>query len=109
MQSAFNWVKAMLRTLLGAATLAILLAGAANAQYNGGGSSGNTSGGDIQMNMLPDGRRHLTPEEAQREREIESRYNETVSDKIPDKKSSNDPWGGIRSGPAPTSAAKQRK
>ena len=73
-------------------------------------SGGNTSGGDsIPMNMMPDGRRHLTPEEAQREREIESRYNETVSDKIPDKKSSNDPWGGIRSAPAAASAAKQRK
>ena len=83
----------MLRTLIGAAALTILLAGASNAQYNGGGSSGNTSGGDMQMNMMPDGRRHLTPEEAQREREIESRYNETVSDKIPDKKVVERPLG----------------
>ena len=47
----------------------------------------------MKMNMMPDSRRHLTPEEAQREREIESQYNETVQDKIPDKKASNDPWG----------------
>ena len=98
----------MLRILLGAAALTVLLTGAANAQY-GSSSGGNTSGGDIHMNMMPDGRRHLTAEEAQREREIESRYNETVNDKIPDKKAANDPWGGIRSEPATPSAAKQRK
>jgi hypothetical protein len=107
MQPAFNRVKAMLRILLGAAALTVLLTGAASAQFNS--DSGNTAGGGgIPMNMAPDTRRHLTPEEAQREKEIESRYNETVSDKIPDKKSSNDPWGGMRSAPA-ASAAKQRK
>ena len=51
------------------------------------------------MNMMPDNRRHLTPEEAQREREIESQYNRTVNDKIPDKKASNDPWGIVRKQP----------
>ena len=45
---------------------------------------------------MPDFRRHLTPEEAQREREIESRYNQTINEKIPDKKTSNDPWGIVR-------------
>jgi hypothetical protein len=107
-QPAFNRVKAMLRQLFGAAALTVFLTGAANAQYNSS-SGGNTSGGDMRMNMLPDGRRHLTAEEAQRERDIESRYNDTVNDKIPDKKSSNDPWGGIRSAPAAASVAKQRK
>ena len=48
------------------------------------------------MNMMPDNRRRLTPEEAQREREIEAQYNQTVNDKIPDKKASNDPWGIVR-------------
>jgi len=108
MQSGFNRVKVMLRILLGAGALTVMLTGAANAQYNSN-SGGNNSGGDIHMNMMPDGRRHLTPEEAQREREIESRYNDTVNDKIPDKKSSNDPWGGIRAAPAASSSAKQRK
>jgi hypothetical protein len=107
MPPAFNRVKAMLRTLLRAAALTVLLSGAANAQFNS--SDGNTAGGgSIPMNML-NTRRHLTPEEAQREREIESRYNETVSEKIPDKKSSNDPWGGMRSGAAAASTTKQRK
>ena len=59
-------------------------------------TNGNTSGGGMNMNMMPDNRRRLTPEEAQREREIESRYNQTVNDKIPDKKGSNDPWGIVR-------------
>jgi len=48
------------------------------------------------MNMMPDNRRHLTPEEAQREREIESQYHQTINEKIPDKKASNDPWGIVR-------------
>jgi hypothetical protein len=108
MQPAFNRVKAMLRILLGAAALTVLLTGTASAQFKS--SNGNTAGGgDIPVNMLPDTRRHLTPEEAQRERDIESRYNETVNNKIPDKKSSNDPWGGMRPAPAAVSAAKQRK
>ena len=54
----------------------------------------------MRMNMMPDNRRRLTPEEAQREREIESQYNQTVNDKIPDKKASNDPWGIVRKQPA---------
>jgi hypothetical protein len=98
----------MFRTLIGAAALVILVAGAAKAQYNSS-SGGNNSGGNINMNMMPDSRRHLTPEEAQREREIESRYNETINDKIPDKKVSNDPWGNMRSTPAASTAGKQRK
>ena len=51
------------------------------------------------MNMSPERTSPLTPEEAQRDREIEAQYNRTVNDKIPDKKSSNDPWGNVRSGP----------
>jgi hypothetical protein len=97
----------MFRTLIGAAALAILFAGPAKAQYNNS-SGGNTSGGNIPMNMMPDTRRHLTPEQAQREREIESRYNETINE-IPDKKASNDPWGNMRSTPAASTAGKQRK
>jgi hypothetical protein len=67
----------------------------AQAQYTNQ-SGGNTGGNPLGMNMMPDNRRHLTSEEAQREREIESRYNQTVNDKIPDKKGSSDPWGIVR-------------
>jgi hypothetical protein len=67
----------------------------AQAQYTN--NSGSNTGSDpLNMNMMPDNRRRLTPEEAQREREIESRYNQTVNDKIPDKKGSSDPWGIVR-------------
>jgi hypothetical protein len=59
--------------------------------------------------MAPDFSRHVTPEEQQREREIENRYRETVS-KIPDKKATNDPWGSMRAAPDKTSSkAKPRQ
>jgi hypothetical protein len=77
------------------AVLLLFMETAAQAQYTN--QSGSNTGSDpLQMNMMPDNRRRLTPEEAQREREIESQYNRTVNDKIPDKKGSNDPWGIVR-------------
>ena len=90
----------MLQKLLGAAAITVLFAGTAYAQF--GEANGNTGlgNGGLNGNMIPDNRRRLTPEEAQREREIEAQYNRTVNDKIPDKKSSNDPWGNVRSAPA---------
>jgi hypothetical protein len=84
-----------MRKLIQAAAILVLFMGTAHAQYTN--QSGGNSGSDpLRMNMMPDNRRHLTPEEAQREREIESQYNQTVNEKIPDKKSSNDPWGIVR-------------
>jgi hypothetical protein len=94
MRPAFNRVIAM-RKLIPAAAILLLFMGTAQAQYTNN-SGGNTGGNPLGMNMMPDNRRHLTPEEAQREREIESQYNQTVNEKIPDKKSSNDPWGIVR-------------
>jgi hypothetical protein len=95
MRPAFIRVIAM-RKLIPAVAVLLLFMGTAQAQYNVN-SGGNTSGGEMNMNMMPDNRRHLTPDEAQREREIESQYNQTVnSNKIPDKKGSNDPWGIVR-------------
>jgi hypothetical protein len=81
--------------LIPAAAILLLLMETAHAQYTNN-SGGNTGGNPLGMNMMPDNRRHLTPEEVQREREIESQYNQTVNEKIPDKKSSNDPWGIVR-------------
>jgi hypothetical protein len=94
MRPVSNRVEAM-RKLIQAVAMLVLFTGTAHAQYTNQ-TGGNTGGGDMKMNMMPDNRRHLTPEEAQREREIESRYNQTVNDKIPDKKGSNDPWGIVR-------------
>jgi hypothetical protein len=84
-----------MRKLIQAAAILLLLVETAQAQYTNN-SGGNTGGNPLGMNMLPDNRRHLTPEEAQQEREIESRYNQTINEKIPDKKTSNDPWGIVR-------------
>jgi hypothetical protein len=95
---------AMLRKLIQAGAIVVLLTGDAFCQPA---SSGNTSSDSIPLNMLPDSRRRLTPEEQQRERDIEAQYNRTVNDKIPDKKGSKDPWGNIRSAPASSSASKQ--
>ena len=81
-----------MRKLIPAVAILLLFVEAAHAQYTNQ-SGGNTRQRRMNMNLMPDNRRRLTPEEAQREREIESQYNQTVNDKIPDKKGSNDPWG----------------
>jgi hypothetical protein len=84
----------MLRRSLGAAVLTLLLAGAAQAQLSNSGNTGNAAGFGISMG----GDRRLSPDEQQREREIESRYRD-AADKIPDKKGTKDPWGNVRSAP----------
>jgi hypothetical protein len=84
-----------MRKLIQAAAILLLFMETAHAQYTNQ-SGGNTGGGGMNMNMMPDNRRHLTPEEAQREREIEAQYNRTINDKIPDKKGATDPWGIVR-------------
>jgi hypothetical protein len=91
----------MLGKLVQAGAILLLMSGDAFCQI---GNNGNTSSNPIPLNMLPDSRRHLTPEEAQREQDIERNYQATVNDKIPDKKGSTDPWGNVR--PAPVTAAK---
>ena len=84
-----------MRKLFPAVAVLLLCMETTHAQYTN--QSGSNTGGDpLNMNMMPDNRRRLTPEEAQREREIESQYNRTVNDKIPDKKGANDPWGIVR-------------
>ena len=94
----------MLRKLIQASAILILLTGDAFSQP--GGSSGNT-GSSMPMTMTPSERRR-TPEELQRDREIEAQYNRTVNEKIPDKKAPADPWGNVRSAPA-SSASKQQR
>ena len=84
-----------MRKLIPAAAILLLFMETAHAQYTNQ-SGGNTGNSPLNMNMMPDNRHRLTPEEAQREREIESQYNQTVNEKIPDKKTSNDPWGIVR-------------
>jgi len=94
----------MLRKLIQASAILILLTVDAFSQP--GGSSGNT-GSSMPMTLTPSERRR-TPEELQRDREIEAQYNRTVNEKIPDKKAPADPWGNVRSAPA-SSASKQQR
>ena len=84
-----------MRKLIQAAAILFLFMETAHAQYTNN-SGGNTGNSPLNMNMMPDNRRRVTPEEAQREREIEAQYNRTVNDKIPDKKGASDPWGIVR-------------
>ena len=96
----------MLRKLIQAGAIITMLTGDAYCQV---GSTGNTPSGPIPMNMAPNFERHRTPEEQQLDREVESKYRETVS-KIPDKKASSDPWGNMRAAPDKTSSkAKPRQ
>jgi hypothetical protein len=107
MRSAFIRVSDMLHKLIQALALVVLFTVAAYAQMTDSGNNSGSSG--MNMNMMPDSRRRLTPEQSQREHEIEREYRETVNSKIPDKKGSNDPWGKVRPNPASTSAAKKQQ
>jgi hypothetical protein len=92
-----------MRKIIQASALLMLLTGTADAQMTDSGNSGT-----MNLNVLPTGGgRRATPEERQRDQEIERNYRETVNSKIPDKKGSNDPWGKVRPSPAATSAAKK--
>jgi hypothetical protein len=56
------------------------------------------------INLLQDGP-SKTPEEKEADEARDKAYKETLK-KIPDAKTSTDPWGGVRSGDAPKAAAK---
>jgi hypothetical protein len=95
MGPAFNWVTAMMQKLITAAAILALWSGAAYAQTG---------------SLFPTGQEpkpRLSPEEQQRQDELERNYRETVS-KMPDRKGSNDPWGNVRAAP-PTAAKQQQK
>jgi hypothetical protein len=100
------WITAMLRKFIQAGAIVVLLTGDATCQPGG---TGNTPSDGMNMNVMPDTRRRLTPDEARREQEIENQYRETVNSKIPDKKATNDPWGNMRSAPAPTTSTAKPK
>ena len=57
------------------------------------------------INVLGNGR-HMTPEERQRENQVESAY-EAANKKIPDAKAPRDPWGAVRETPEPVHAKKR--
>ena len=97
----------MLRKIIQAGAVVILFTAEAHAQPC---STGNTSSDGMNMNVMPNTNRRLTSEEAMREQQIESQYRDTVNNKIPDKKASNDPWGNVRqTAPAKTTSTAKPK
>jgi hypothetical protein len=59
-----------------------------------------------KVNLLPE-TKSLTPEEKEAQDEKDKAYKESLK-KIPDGKASSDPWGTVRSGDTPKTAAKPR-
>jgi hypothetical protein len=95
----------MLRHLLLAATIILLSASLARAQFTGPiPNTGYDTG--YSWSAFPIYERSPTPEEVGRDYQIEMRYRETLKTRIPDKKPSNDPWKNVR--PAATASAFDR-
>jgi hypothetical protein len=84
----------MLRKLIGAGVIVIFLTGIAAAQLP---MPGISLGGD--------NKRKLTPDEIAKQKATDSAYRAAL-DKIPEKKTTVDPWGNIRS--APSTAAQNK-
>ena len=80
--------------IITAAAIATLSAGSAFAQMPQAPS----------INVLGNGP-HKTPEQIQRENQVESAY-EAANKKIPDAKGPRDPWGNVRETPQPAHAKK---
>jgi hypothetical protein len=89
----------MLRKLIPAAAIVALLAVPAAAQVNPGNQGSNLS---IPLNQKPP----PTREEIERQNARDRDYDAAMK-KIPDKKSSGDPWGDVR--PAKSTTAKNKQ
>ena len=86
--------------VLGAVAVIVLLTGPAYAQVP---SSGGGAGGAPSMNLIPD-IASKTQEEKDADEVRDKAYKESLK-KIPDAKVSSDPWGTVRTTPAPKAAA----
>jgi hypothetical protein len=97
----------MLRRSIFAAVLIVLPASLARAQVTDI-TTGRPDGADLyRWGTFPTGyERSRSPEDAGRDTEIELKYRQTLTTKIPDKRPSNDPWKTIR--PSPTASATDR-
>ena len=80
----------MLRKLIPAGAALLLLTGVAYAQ----------SGFPMPSLSLGKDKPPPTPEEIERQKAIDNAYN-AANKKIPEKKEAADPWGTVRSNPAP--------
>jgi len=89
-------VSNILNNVIRAGVVVALLTGAAFAQLPMPG-----------MTLAPDQRRALTPEEKEKQKALDEKYNETMK-AIPDKRPSADPWSNVRSTPAASSKQRQQ-
>ena len=93
-----NMARNMLRIFIPAAVGVALLTGAAYAQ----------SPLTPSFSLGGDHKRKLTPEEQEKQNELDNAY-KSATNKIPDKKTGNDPWADVRpSAPAPALKKKQQ-
>jgi hypothetical protein len=91
----------MLRMLIGAAAIVVLSAAFARAQVTGPIPGSGMYGDDTIccFSPWPDYEQTRSPEQMERDRQIETDYRASLS-RIPNRKPSNDPWKNIRSAPA---------
>jgi hypothetical protein len=96
----------MLRKLVYASAIVLLIASAAGAQSN----SGTQSNSDVQSSPLSMPFKPKAPpptqEQIERQKAADKAY-DTAIHKIPDKKSSADPWSDVR--PASSTATKSKQ
>jgi len=83
----------MLRKLIPAAAILALVTGPAAAQ-------------GVALSPFKKDEKKLTPDELKAQQQREKDY-KAAMDKIPDKKTANDPWGDIRAAPQATAKNKQ--
>lgn len=96
----------MSRMLVITATAVVLTTSLARAQITDSLPGYGPDNSGPTFSMLPDYERTRSLADIQRDAEIEQKYKETMRNRIPDKKASNDPWRKIR--PAPAAAAADR-
>ncbi len=58
------------------------------------------------INLIPE-MKSKTPEEIERDKQLDKAYKDSLR-KIPDAKSSSDPWGGVRNSDPPAAHGKPR-
>ena len=93
-----NMARKALRVSIPAAAIIALLTGAAYAQ----------SPIMPKFSIGGDEKRKLTPEEQEKQNQLDNAY-KAATNKIPDKKAGNDPWGDVRpAAPAPAPKKKQQ-
>jgi hypothetical protein len=85
----------MLRKLIKAAAILALVTGPAAAQ-------------GVALSPFKHDEKKLTPDELKAQQEREKDY-KAAMDKIPEKKTTRDPWGDIRPAPAPQATAKNKQ